>query len=100
MTERSKTRITVSFALAVAMIVGFAFAPAVVAADDDTSIDDAGGDVVDVDTGGLDRRVVVCRDDGWGEGEPDYHRYGESERHGYSGFALFSHLYLYIFVLG
>ena len=54
MAERSKTRITVSFALAVAMIVGFAFAPAVVAADDDTPVDDAGGDVVDVDTDGLD----------------------------------------------
>ena len=54
MTEQSKTRITVSFALAVAMIVGFAFAPAVVAADDDTTVDDAGGDVVDVDTDGLD----------------------------------------------
>jgi hypothetical protein len=54
MAERSKTRITVSFALAVAMIVGFAFAPAVVAADDDTPVDDAGGDVVDIDTDGLD----------------------------------------------
>ena len=65
MTERSKTRITVSFALAVAMIVGFAFAPAVVAADDDTSVDDA-GDVVDVDTSSRAALVTGRRADSAG----------------------------------
>ena len=51
MAEQNETRIAVSFVLAVTMIVGFAFAPAVVAADDDTSV---GDDTVNVDTGGLD----------------------------------------------
>ena len=51
MPEQSKTKITVSFVLAVTMIAGVAFAPAAIAADDDTSI---GDDTVSVDTGGLD----------------------------------------------